>query len=44
MAKVTKPIKKIWSKIKKDKNTPIELTQKGNESGIVKMKKLNTKK
>lgn len=43
MAKVTQPIKEIWDEIKRDKNTPMELIQKENDSGIVRVKRLKIK-
>lgn len=43
MAKVIKPIKEKWDEVKKDKNAPIELIQKEDGTGIVKIKRLKTK-
>jgi len=43
MAKITQPIKEVWDEIKKDKNTPIELIQKDDGTGVVRVKKLRIK-
>jgi hypothetical protein len=44
MAKVIKPIKKEWNKIREDKNAPMELIQKENGTGVVRAKRLNPKR
>jgi len=44
MAKVIKPIKEVWDKVKENKNSPMELIQKDNNTGIVKTKRLKIKR
>jgi len=44
MAKVKQPIKEEWDTIEKNKNSPIELIKKENDSGIVRAKRLKIKR
>jgi len=44
MAKVKQPIKEEWDTIEKNKNSPIELIKKENDSGIVRVKRLKIKR